>query len=196
MPKSLITLALIVSLCATFVGCSSPTTEVTFATPSDYVAPAQVTTPEAIALKPTVLLAKIKAIQTVGSSLDRDDAQVCQQQRTEIRPKLGEISSAIEQARWGAGITELKVAYTQLGNCLDCGKSGIESCNEVKRLLIASELEINGKVDPNKGELPECVSSKCDCSDFKNKSEAQRVLFAFPDDPFKLDPDVDGVACE
>ena len=178
------------------VSCSSSTTEVTEPAPSDYVASTPLPTPEAIALKPTVLLAKIKAIQTVGSSLDRDDAQICQQQRTEIRPKLGEISSAIEQAGWGAGITQLKVAYTQLGNCLNCAKAGIESCNEIKRLLIASELELKGKVDPDKGVLPECVSSKCDCSDFKDKAEAQRVLFAFPDDPFKLDSDANGVACE
>ena len=44
--------------------------------------------------------------------------------------------------------------------------------------------------------LPECVQTDCNCSDFPTQSEAQRVLDAFPGDPFKLDPDHDGRACE
>ncbi|MBD1847481.1 excalibur calcium-binding domain-containing protein [Cyanobacteria bacterium FACHB-63] len=34
------------------------------------------------------------------------------------------------------------------------------------------------------------------CSDFRTQAEAQRVLIAFPNDPFRLDGDKDGVACE
>ena len=44
--------------------------------------------------------------------------------------------------------------------------------------------------------LPECVQTDCNCSDFPTQSEAERVLDAFPGDPFKLDPDHDGRACE
>lgn len=35
-----------------------------------------------------------------------------------------------------------------------------------------------------------------DCSDFATQAEAQRVLDAYPGDPFNLDRDRDGVACE
>lgn len=44
--------------------------------------------------------------------------------------------------------------------------------------------------------LPACVNSDCNCSDFRTQAEAQRVLMAFPNDPFRLDGDKDGVACE
>lgn len=44
--------------------------------------------------------------------------------------------------------------------------------------------------------LPACTQSDCNCGDFKTQGEAQRVLEAFPGDPFKLDNDKDGVACE
>jgi micrococcal nuclease len=46
------------------------------------------------------------------------------------------------------------------------------------------------------GNLPACTQSDCDCKDFKTRSEAQRVLDAFPGDPHKLDGDKDGIACE
>jgi Excalibur calcium-binding domain len=42
-----------------------------------------------------------------------------------------------------------------------------------------------------------CVSQgDCDCADFATQKEAQKVLDAFPEDPFLLDGDKDGVACE
>jgi micrococcal nuclease len=44
--------------------------------------------------------------------------------------------------------------------------------------------------------LPACVNSDCDCSDFNTRAEAQRVLNAYPSDPFRLDADKDGIACE
>lgn len=44
--------------------------------------------------------------------------------------------------------------------------------------------------------LPECVNSDCDCSDFTTQKEAQAVLEAFPGDPYGLDRDRDGIACE
>lgn len=49
---------------------------------------------------------------------------------------------------------------------------------------------------PRTNQLPACVNSDCNCSDFKTQAEAQRVLAAFPGDPHKLDRDGDGVACE
>jgi micrococcal nuclease len=48
----------------------------------------------------------------------------------------------------------------------------------------------------NSTSLPVCVNSDCDCSDFRNRAEAQRVLNAYPNDPFRLDADKDGIPCE
>jgi micrococcal nuclease len=44
--------------------------------------------------------------------------------------------------------------------------------------------------------LPACTNSDCDCSDFSTQKEAQAVFNAFPGDPYKLDADHDGIACE
>jgi micrococcal nuclease len=48
----------------------------------------------------------------------------------------------------------------------------------------------------NDSNLPVCVESDCNCSNFANQNEAQRVLNAFSGDPHRLDRDRDGVACE
>jgi micrococcal nuclease len=48
----------------------------------------------------------------------------------------------------------------------------------------------------NSSNLPGCVNSDCNCSDFSSQQEAQQVLDAFPNDPHRLDGDNDGVACE
>lgn len=45
-------------------------------------------------------------------------------------------------------------------------------------------------------QLPDCVNSDCNCSDFATQKAAQTVLDAFPGDPFRLDRDKDGIACE
>jgi micrococcal nuclease len=44
--------------------------------------------------------------------------------------------------------------------------------------------------------LPICITRDCNCQDFATQSEAQRVFQAIPGDPFRLDRDQDGVACE
>ena len=44
--------------------------------------------------------------------------------------------------------------------------------------------------------LPACVNSDCDCSNFRTQAEAQQVFNAYPSDPFKLDGDGDGRVCE
>jgi micrococcal nuclease len=58
---------------------------------------------------------------------------------------------------------------------------------------------------PTSSNLPACVNSDCNCSDFSTQAEAQRVLEAFEGDPqadlpkaarFRLDGDKDGMACE
>jgi micrococcal nuclease len=45
-------------------------------------------------------------------------------------------------------------------------------------------------------QFPACVKSDCDCRDFASWEEAQRVFQAYPGDPFRLDGDRDGIACE
>lgn len=46
------------------------------------------------------------------------------------------------------------------------------------------------------GTLPPCVDDDCNCGDFREQALAQKVLEAFPDDPFVLDRDANGLACE
>ena len=50
--------------------------------------------------------------------------------------------------------------------------------------------------DISTSDLPSCTQSDCNCSDFATQQEAQRVLDAFPGDPYKLDRDGNGIACE
>ncbi len=47
-----------------------------------------------------------------------------------------------------------------------------------------------------KSNLPACTQSDCACSDFATQNAAQKVLEAFPNDPYKLDRNGDGIACE
>lgn len=44
--------------------------------------------------------------------------------------------------------------------------------------------------------LPPCASDDCDCGDFISQSLAQQVLDAYSADPYQLDLDGNGVACE
>lgn len=44
--------------------------------------------------------------------------------------------------------------------------------------------------------LPECTLTDCNCSDFSTQEEAQKVFSRFPNDPYKLDRDGNGIACE
>ncbi|HEY9890044.1 MAG TPA: DNA/RNA non-specific endonuclease [Candidatus Obscuribacterales bacterium] len=46
------------------------------------------------------------------------------------------------------------------------------------------------------GLLPPCVEDDCNCGDFRDQALAQAVLTAFPADPFVLDQDGNGLACE
>lgn len=53
-----------------------------------------------------------------------------------------------------------------------------------------------GVTTSNNGNLPACVNTDCNCSDFSTQAQAQRVLLAYPGDPHRLDRDKDGIACE
>ncbi|HEY9881909.1 MAG TPA: DNA/RNA non-specific endonuclease, partial [Leptolyngbyaceae cyanobacterium] len=44
--------------------------------------------------------------------------------------------------------------------------------------------------------LPPCVNDNCNCGDFISQALAQRVLDAYRGDPYKLDSDGNGQACE
>ena len=58
-------------------------------------------------------------------------------------------------------------------------------------LFLAGCSTLTGKSD-----LPACTQTDCACSDFATQNEAQEVLEAFPNDPYKLDRNGDGIACE
>lgn len=49
---------------------------------------------------------------------------------------------------------------------------------------------------PEVSALPPCVDDDCDCGDFNSQVLAQEVLAAFSGDPFSLDRDGNGLACE
>ena len=70
----------------------------------------------------------------------------------------------------------------------------------MKKLLIILLLFLLTSCGPNTGNnissLPDCVKTKCNCTDFQKQEEAQLVLDAYPEDPYKLDRDKNGIACE
>lgn len=57
-------------------------------------------------------------------------------------------------------------------------------------------IDESSKAKVKSADFPSCVNSDCNCSDFATQAEAQRVLEAYPGDPFKLDRDRDSIACE
>jgi endonuclease G len=44
--------------------------------------------------------------------------------------------------------------------------------------------------------LPPCTDDDCNCGDFRDQALAQQVFESFPGDPFVLDNDNNGIACE
>jgi len=48
----------------------------------------------------------------------------------------------------------------------------------------------------DQAQLPDCVNSDCNCSDFTTQEAAQAVLDVYTEDPFRLDGDKDGIPCE
>jgi micrococcal nuclease len=55
---------------------------------------------------------------------------------------------------------------------------------------------VSSSSQPQAIQLPACTSSDCDCKDFSTRAEAQQVFEARPGDPYRLDGDHDGQACE
>ena len=55
---------------------------------------------------------------------------------------------------------------------------------------------IKPKPKPVGQQLPACINSDCNCSDFESRAQVDAVFRAYPGDPFRLDGDSDGVPCE
>lgn len=55
---------------------------------------------------------------------------------------------------------------------------------------------IGRRFDESRASLPPCVDDDCTCEDFRDQAAAQQVLEAFSADPFNLDRDRNGRACE
>ena len=53
---------------------------------------------------------------------------------------------------------------------------------------------LQGKV--SRASLPPCIDDDCNCGDFRDQVSAQQVLDAFSKDPYELDRDANGQACE
>ncbi|MBE9041651.1 excalibur calcium-binding domain-containing protein [Oscillatoriales cyanobacterium LEGE 11467] len=62
--------------------------------------------------------------------------------------------------------------------------------------LSLSVFSVFAQPSRNVSNLPSCVNGDCNCDDFGTWQEAQRVLDAYQGDPFRLDTDLDGIACE
>lgn len=56
--------------------------------------------------------------------------------------------------------------------------------------------EVPSFLDAERSDLPPCVDDDCNCGDFRDQALAQIVLEAFQGDPFALDRDGNGFACE
>jgi endonuclease G len=68
--------------------------------------------------------------------------------------------------------------------------AGLAACGELLPPLAPPPIAPSGSV------LPPCVEDDCNCGDFRDQALAQQVLDAQPEDPFQLDRDGNGVACE
>ncbi len=55
-------------------------------------------------------------------------------------------------------------------------------------------LGLQGKA--SRASLPPCIDDDCNCGDFRDQASAQQVLDAFSKDPYELDRDANGQACE
>jgi len=77
------------------------------------------------------------------------------------------------------------------GGCLGLLLVGVGSCGLLPPLNDAPSLPL-----ADVSELPPCVADDCNCGDFRDRALAQQVLDALPNDPFRLDRDGNGVACE
>ena len=78
----------------------------------------------------------------------------------------------------GCGIVGLLIG-------LNGGCSGLPVATEQSNLM-----SVDGS------QLPPCVDDDCNCDDFRDQPAAQLVFEAVPGDPFVLDANADGVACE
>jgi hypothetical protein len=64
--------------------------------------------------------------------------------------------------------------------------------------ISSRQLKVTPTASPSAAtkQLPACVQSDCNCSDFSTQKQAQAVLDTFPNDPHGLDRNKDGIACE
>lgn len=69
--------------------------------------------------------------------------------------------------------------------------------NPYQLSVASSQTGGNGNSNPSIGTTPTWNGkTDCDCSDFTTQSQAQEAYNAYPGDPFGLDGDGDGIACE
>jgi hypothetical protein len=75
---------------------------------------------------------------------------------------------------------------------------GLSSCDAVLPLWteLLSETTSQPAVVQTDGMFPPCVDDDCNCGDFRDQALAQQVLDGFEGDPFVLDRDGNGLACE
>ncbi|WP_293087256.1 excalibur calcium-binding domain-containing protein [Moorena sp. SIO3H5] len=89
----------------------------------------------------------------------------------------------------------VKAQFARIDVLSNYGPASLIGLSEVRFAKIVSNTTPVSSVAAEP-EFPDCVNSDCNCSDFSTQAEAQQVLDGFPGDPYRLDRDKDGIACE
>lgn len=149
------------------------------------------------------LLPQGKAVQLRSVTTDRYGRMVAEVyvDGQSINLALVQEGQAIVYREYLNGCAETQSQYLQAENVAKQNKRGFwNQSNPVMpadfRAGRSKPSRSSSKPVQQPTSLPACVKSDCDCGDFSSWEEAQRVFQAFPNDPFRLDRDRDGVACE
>ena len=89
----------------------------------------------------------------------------------------------------------VKAQFARIDVVSNYGPASLIGLSEVRFAKIVSNTTPNSSAAAEP-EFPNCVNTDCNCSDFSTQAEAQQVLDGFPGDPYRLDRDKDGIACE
>lgn len=171
--------------------------------PSPIASPSPITTPSVKASPESVKPAESFSQQSaVLTSRDRD-AQINIRESPSTTSKAlhyglsGDRISILGQTSNSSGETWYEVKFPQLGTSGWVRSDFVAIANASTSESRVSEPKSSPSPSVEQvNNLPSCVKSDCNCSDFSSRAEAERVLAAYPNDPFGLDRDKDGIPCE
>jgi len=85
------------------------------------------------------------------------------------------------------------IALFLIGLCIFFGNV-LEARKRVNQ-PVKDQVDVSVRVDVSQ-KYPCVGQGHCDCADFETQAQSQEVFDAIADDPFYLDRDMDGLACE